>query len=157
MRMTELPPETRAKIESACLGEASSFDAGMSCEALMTFYGKGLLGYPIDEARSAQLFDRMKMHWAKACRADDIPACSSLGLLNGIKLRSLAPDSDMAKVWAPATVPWLRRACLGHDALSCDVLADVYERGLGVAPDPAKANEARALEVEAKKHSAPAP
>ncbi len=90
----------------------------------------------------------MKMHWAKACRADDIPACSSLGLLNGIKLRSLAPDSDLAKEWAPATVPWLRRACVGHDALSCDALADVYEKGRGVAPDPAKASEARALEAE---------
>ncbi len=95
---TELPSETRTKIESACLGEASSFDAGMSCDALMTFYGKGLLSYPIDEARSAQLF-----------------------------------------------------------ALSCDALADVYEKGRGAASDPAKASEARALEVEAKKHNAPAP
>lgn len=153
--MADLPPEARAKIEALCLGEAPSAEAGGACQAMMTFYGEGLFGYPVDEARSRELFDRMKMHWANACKADDIPACSSLGLLNGIKLRSLPPDSDSAKEWAPATIPWLHRACVGRDATACDALAEIYETGRGVKASLVKANEARVLEAEAKKQKAP--
>ena len=133
------------KIESDCLGDVSSFDAGMACQGLMAFYGKGMFGYPQDQAKSDELFDRMKMHWVHACKAGEIEACSSLGNLNAIKLRSLPPASEKAAIWASATIPWLDRACRGGDALSCDALADIYEVGRGVPKDLTKASEVRGL------------
>ncbi|MBL8744447.1 MAG: hypothetical protein JNK04_25240, partial [Myxococcales bacterium] len=62
-----------------------------------------------------------------------------------------------AKEWALATIPWLSRACVGHDATACGALAEIYETGRGVKASLIKANEARVLEAEAKKRKAAAP
>ncbi len=157
MKVAELPAETKAKLEQQCSAEASSFDAAMACSALSGFYAKGIMGYPEDPSRSRELFDRMKMHHAKACNAGELKACSEMGQLNAIKLRSLPPRSASAAEWAPATIPWLARACEGGDALSCDLLADIFEVGRGVSPDPDRAKKARELERAAKASPKQAP
>ena len=107
--------QTAAKIwQKACkAGEARG------CARLGFLYQSGK-GVEQDDAKASKFYE-------KACDAGELSGCDSLA--------SLHQNSDEH---AKATVT-LERACEKGFGLSCYNLAQIYEAGVGVAPDESKA------------------
>jgi TPR repeat protein len=82
---------------------------------------------PRDDARAAGLLK-------KGCEADVAPACGGLALLHVSGRGGLARDPVRAAAL-------LEKACSADEALSCAHLAGLYEAGVGVAKDAARARE----------------
>lgn len=76
------------------------------------------------QARAAGLYGR-------ACEADEMPACTRLGVLYG-EGRGVEPDPTRA-------AELHRRACDGGSQLGCTHLGLAYEAGEGIEPDPGRA------------------
>jgi TPR repeat protein len=127
-----------SKLMRTCRQVEVPTDAAIACLALGALAEMGLGGATSPE-QADEMYARGHLLLVSACDEDDGEACALLGALQADKLRHLPPESDEARRVAARATPWLERACRAGQPLSCAVLGQMYDEGLGVGIDTERA------------------